>query len=432
MINLVNKKNNKFLESFILVIFSYIAVLLFCLGSFHKLALADTKKAKVSFWHTMNNEEVKTLNVILAEFAKAHPEIEVNAQYIAFGEALNKYKIAAMAGDAPDVLRADIAWVSELAQIGVLQEMNKYITKDEQADYIETAFRYFNIQNKIWGVPQVTDTLALLYNKDLFAKKKLSAPTTMDEFVASAKKLSDAKNNHYGFALIPKGYFFLPHLWSYGGNLIDEQNRKVSLDSAASQAALQAFLDLVFVDKVSPEKLDFVNAYTNAMTGFKEGKYAMMFNGPWAVTEILSGSAFKNKQQLGIALIPKGPKGEQGSPVGGHGYVLYRGSKQQDAAATFIAYINSTQQQVRFAKEQNLLPTRKSAYENLELSKNEILQGFKQQLLVARNRPLMPEGALIFRDLDENLQAAFKKQKTPAEAISSTTKAWQKLIKQKM
>ena len=74
---------------------------------------------------------------------------------------------------------------------------------------------------------------------------------------------------------------------------------------------------------------------------------------------------------------------------------------------------------------------RQSLDENLELSENEILQGFKQQLLVARNRPLMPEGALIFRDLDENLQAAFKKQKMPAEEISSTTKAWQKYIKQK-
>lgn len=395
------------------------------------LTSAAFAKTKLTFWHTMNSEETKTLTPLLEEFRKNNPDVDLVVQYVSFGDAQNKYKVAALAGDAPDVFRSEIAWTAEFADMGILNPLEKQTQDGSLNDFLPVAMRYFQYKGKTWGVPQVTDCLALFYNKELFKKAKLTPPQTMDEFVQVAQQLTSKDGKQYGFALIPQGYFFQPFLWAYGGQMIDGDTRQVKLVSPESEMAFQAFADLVKKHKVTDPNVDFVNGYTNAITGFKDGKYAMMINGPWATSDVLTGKAFKSADNLGVALIPKGPKGDQGSPVGGHGYVIYRGSKNPDLAWKLISAINNTQSQVRFAKERNLLPTRKTAYDAPELKSQHILQSFWQQLQVARNRPVIPEGGLIYKDLDINVQAVLKGDKSPKEAVATTADAWNKLLKNK-
>ncbi len=409
-----------------------------CLGllaaAFFSMAISTglSAKTKVVFWHTMNNEESETLNPILSEFTKLHPEIDLHVQYVSFGEALNKFKIAALAGDGPDVFRSDIGWVAELAKMGVLEPLDKLVSLEDQKDYLDAAMRYFKYSGKTWGVPQVTDSLALLYNKKLFQAKNLKEPQTMQEFITAAQQLTDEKKGLYGFAMIPKGYFLLPFIWSYGGDLVDEKSRQVLIKTAEATAGMQAFIDLALKYKVTGPSVDFVNGYTNAITGFKEGKYAMMINGPWSIAEVLTGSAFKDAENLGVAVIPKGPQGQSGSPIGGHGYVVYRGSKNIPAAYTLIDFLNKPKNQVRFALEKSLLPTRQSVYDGPELKKQVFIQKFWAQLQASRSRPVIPEGALLYKALDDNLQSVMKNKASSDTAIESVAKAWKRLLKQKL
>jgi arabinogalactan oligomer/maltooligosaccharide transport system substrate-binding protein len=393
-------------------------------------SLPAQAKEKVTLWHTMNNEEMKSMSAILESFRQQHPDLQLEVQYLAFSEALNKFKIAAMSGDGPDVFRSEIAWVPELAQMGVLEPVQERFSPQDRADFLDVALRYFTYKDQYWGIPQVTDTLALLYNKKWFKDKKVAVPTTMDELIKTSLALTDLKTQHYGFALIPQGYFMQPFLWSYGGDLVRESDRKVMIDSAETLAGWQAFTDLALKHKVTGEGLDFVNGYTNALTGFKDGRYAMMMNGPWAISDILSGSAFKDASNLGIALIPKGPGGDQGSPVGGHGWVMYKGSKVKDSAWKLMSFLSRPEHQLTLAKERSLLPTRKSTYDDPALKDNYIFQGFRQQLQVARNRPVIPESGLLFKDLDINLQGSLSGKKTPEQASKDVAKAWRQLLKQ--
>ena len=57
-----------------------------------------------------------------------------------------------------------------------------------------------------------------------------------------------------------------------------------------------------------------------------------------------------------------------------------------------------------FASKYNLLPTRRSAHLNAAVKKNAIISAFLDQMLVARARPVLPEGGAIYTDFTPNVQ----------------------------
>lgn len=415
-------------KSLVVLLIALLAISLIAAGCGKKDDAADTNQVTISFWHTMNTEETKTLEGIIKDFEKEYPHIKIDMQQVPFSDAQNKYKVAAQAGDAPDVFRAEIAWTPEYAAMGLLHPVDSYLTAADRADYLDAPMNYNIYQGTTWGVPQVTDALALLYNKRLFEEAGVSVPKTMDEFIEVGKALTIPEKGQYGFVLRGDSYWFQPFLWAFGGDLIDN-DRNVLINSKESVAALQFMIDLRDVHRIVPKEVDYANDYVNMMTGFKEGKYAMIFNGPWATSDILSGKEFQDQSNFGVAPIPAGPGG-QGSPVGGHNYVMAANTDHPDEAWLFISYLNSTDSQVKFAVENNLLPTRRSAYEDPAVQGNEILQGFKAQMEVATNRPVIPEGGAIYSDFTPNVQAAMSGEISAAKAIDNIERAWKRLLGQ--
>ncbi len=386
------------------------------------------QQTTITFWHTHNVEESETINEMISEFERLNPQIRIEKQRIPFSDAQNKYKTVAQAGDAPDVFRAEIAWTAEFGELGFLRPLDDLMPPDGQADFLRAPLTYCRYKDKLWGVPQVTDCLALLYNKRILAADSLSPPGTMDEFVAVSQKLRDRAADRYGFFYRGDSYFFLPFIWAFGGDLIDGRTRQVLINRPESVQALQFLLDLRDKYQVVPKNIDFANDYDNMMVGFKTGKFAMILNGPWATADILSGREFSDPANLGVTRIPMGPKGDYGSPVGGHNYVIAANCKHVRASWQFIEFMNSTENQVKFALTNNLLPTRKSAYQEPSVAGNEILQGFRYQLEVANNRPVIPESGLIFTDLTPAFQAALSGTITPKQAIEQVAEKWEKLL----
>jgi len=250
----------------------------------------------------------------------------------------------------------------------------------------------------------------------------------MDEFLVDAQKLTDSSKGQYGFFMRGDSYWLQPFIWAFGGGLVDEE-KNIYINNEGSVAGLQFVLDLRDEYKVMPEVIDFSNDYDNMQTGFKTGKYAMIFQGPWATSDILTGEQFQDPSNLGVAPIPTGPEGKTGSPVGGHNYVIYKDSQNIDASYKFVEYLNSTESQALFAKNNNLLPTRKSAYETPEVKDNAILMGYKEVIDNATNRPVIPEGGQIYTDFTPNYQAALTGEATAQEALDNVAKAWEVLLK---
>ena len=137
----------------------------------------------LTFWHTMNQEEMVTLDGLVGKFMEQNPQIEIQAQVVPFSDAQNKFKTVAQAGDAPDIFRAEIAWTPEFAELGFLAPLDDYVSEEDLGDYLPGALRYNQYKDRLWGIPQVTDCLALLYNKRMLAGAGVDPPATMDDLV---------------------------------------------------------------------------------------------------------------------------------------------------------------------------------------------------------------------------------------------------------
>lgn len=382
----------------------------------------STDPVTVDFWHTFNDEESETLKEALAGFQKEYPYITVKLQQVPFSDALNKYKTVAQAGNAPDIFRAEIAWTTELASMGYLMSLDAFINEEAQKDFIPQSLAYSRYRNHIWGLPQVTDCLALFYNKRLTP----TPPETLEELVSLGKKLTKPPAQ-YAFFYRGDPYWFTPFIWAFGGDLIDSQSLEVKIAEEPAVKALNFLIDLRKKEKIVPESVDFANDYENMQIGFKNGQYAMIINGPWSTADLLAGPEFKNPANLGIARIPKGPGG-WGSPVGGHNYVIAANTKKLWASWEVIHYLSRPQIQARFALKNNLLPTRKSTYELPEVKSNRIIQDFKHVLDTASIRPVIPQSGAIFIDLKPAYQAALLGEKSPETALKEVEKAWKALL----
>lgn len=389
---------------------------------------ASSGPVTLNYWYTEGTSETPVILQLIKQFEQQNPTIHINAQYQDFAQAQSKFTTAAQSNTAPDILRSDVGWVAQFASLRYLLPLDSLISQSDLSDYLPNALAYDKYKDHLYGLPQVTDFLALLYNKATFAKAGISGPpTTMTQFEADAQKLVSSKAAHYGFETSGASYFALPFLWAFGGGMIDASNT-ILVNNSGSVSGLNFLLKLQNQDRVMPGKVDVANGYTNMVNDLKNGTTGMIFDGPWETSNILSGSAFADKTNLGIAGIPTGPTGATGSPTGGQSYVIYAGTKHAAEAVKFIQFMSSTTSQVTIAQANHTLPTRQSAYTNNAVSSDQVISGFYAIRATAVSRPVIPQGGQLFNDFDPNIQAALLGQKSATAALNAVADAWKTLL----
>ncbi len=362
----------------------------------------DSLSAELTWWDTSDpTNEGPAFQALIDRFNEEYPDVTINYQSVPFGEAQNKFKTAADSGEgAPDILRAEVAWVPEFASLGYLYALDGTALLDDADDFLETPMSSNVYDGQTYGVPQVTDTLALLYNKRLFEQAGIEAPPTTWAEVEEAAAALKSKANVDGIYLNSGGYFTLPFIYGEGGDILDAEAEEITVNTPEAVQGLTIAQDMVKSGvAVKPVAND---PYGTMMTLFKEGKVGMIINGPWEVRNISDDPQFGGFENLGVAPVPAGSAGA-GAPVGGHNYVIWSGMEdaKADAAIALVEFMSSAESQAFIAEELGLLPTRNSAYELPEVADNERVAAFEEALGVAVPRPWIPEGGQFFAPLDE-------------------------------
>src|ERR1700704_3155990 len=86
------------------------------------------KTTTITFWHAYSSDgpEVKRLEkVLIPAFEKLHPDIVVKDVAIPYDTLHQKLVTAVAGGQLPDLVRSDIIWVPELANLGVLEPLDQ-------------------------------------------------------------------------------------------------------------------------------------------------------------------------------------------------------------------------------------------------------------------------------------------------------------------
>ncbi|AWL38052.1 MULTISPECIES: extracellular solute-binding protein [Streptomyces] len=381
----------------------------------------------VTWWDTSNvGSEDKVFKKIAEGFEKKHPKVDVKYVSVPFGDAQNKFKNAAQAGSgAPDVIRSEVAWTPEFADLGYLAPLDGTAALKDQDDFLKQAVASTKYDGKTYAVPQVIDSMGVFYNKKLFKDAGVEPPANIDELKTVSKKIKDKTGKTGLYLRGDDSYYFLSFLYGEGGDLVDASSKTVTVDDAAGAKAFGVVKDLV---DSGAAKTDATDGWENMMQSFKNGDVAMMINGPWAVADTLTGKEFSDKANLGISTVPAGSAG-QGAPQGGHNLAVYAGSKNLEASYAFVEYMTSVEAQAQTAGELNLLPTRTSAYSKQQAVDSEIVQFFKPVVETAVERPWIPETGSLFAPLNTEYTNVLTGQTTPEKAAKATGDSYRKLLK---
>ncbi len=216
-------------------------------------AASKGKTVTLQYWNTYDpkDQEGKTMqNVVIKEFEKLNPGIKVVSTYVLYADLLPKFISTSAAGDPPDLLRSDIAWVAQLAQQGLAVNVGKLkafaaIKKNTLPGPLATT----EVKGTYWAFPCDTNTQALYWNKADFAAAGISGPpTTINELLADAATLTVPSKGQYGLGVDGTDIWNMaPYIWSMGGSFTNSKYTQATgyMDSTATTTAVTTLVNLL-------------------------------------------------------------------------------------------------------------------------------------------------------------------------------------------
>jgi raffinose/stachyose/melibiose transport system substrate-binding protein len=177
---------------------------------------ADTGKSgdkkTLEFWYIDPGDKEKVYLEAVERFKKKHPDVEVKTLQTPNDTYKQKFAVAMSGGTPPDVFHSwGGGWLKEFVNQGnVLDITGKF---DSNA-FSKQALDNSTFSDKTYGLPLGVSLAEFWYNKDLFAKYGLKAPTTWDELLNVVDTLKKNKVIPIALANQPKwpGAYYLMYL----------------------------------------------------------------------------------------------------------------------------------------------------------------------------------------------------------------------------
>jgi multiple sugar transport system substrate-binding protein len=373
----------------------------------------------ITFWNAYNDvTETPVMNgIVIPAFEAANPGIKVKDDTLPYNGMLNKFIASSAAGDPPDLMRSDIAWVPQLASEGVLLETSKQPWFAGMKKNLDPGPLSTNLWNGgYYGVPDDTNTQVLFYNKADFAAANLTPPTTWAQMISDAQTLTIPSKGQHGLGVDSTDIWNVgPFVWTDGGNFTNAKWTTATgyMNSAATQAAVQELVTLDTTGVIGSDMAGGSGAISGE-TGFPTGQYAMYMDGPWATTTYKDA----NFTGYGTELIPTGPGGTV-SVVGGEDLVIAKDAKNMADTIKFVKFLESPFAQLSMADAGDMTP-----YKNLaadEATENPALKIFAQALLTARARPVNQGYGTLDTDFSNELAQMLAGKVTVAQGLATAT-----------
>ena len=376
------------------------------------LVNAPAQEVAVEIVHYFNVQgQIDALNQLQKDFEAANPGIKVHFTYVPFGELVSRTLQMAAVRKPPAISAIDNPDVLRVAKAGILKDISADVAKIQVwNDLYAGPKAAVTDGSKVYGVPIGSNSLALYYNKKLFADGSITTPPqTWDQLTDTAAKTT--KSPVYGIAFSAVNteeatWQWEPFLWSNGGSLSD-------LSSKNAQAALELWVDWV---KKGYASKDVVNWNQGDVPNQFIGKRAAtMVMGPWQLANVK-----KSGIDFGIVTIPVPKEGSKPVvPLGGEVWCVLKGDpKVEQAAVKFVQFTQDPERLRKICDTFNYISSIRSVSKQ-QGEANPELQPFVDQMDTARARSQdggakYPEISLAARSA---IQRALTGQASAEEAL---------------
>jgi len=321
----------------------------------------------------------------------------------------------------------------------IYTDLNGLIAPEVIADFVPLMIQHSTVNGRLVQLPRHSDVSNLFYQKSLYedaAKKTafkekygydLAPPETWVQVKDQAMFFSNPPD-FYGFQFVGKdeavtGRFY-EMLVANGGAMFDD-NWVPTFNSAAGVESLQFFVDLYNAKAVPAGVPNYT--WDDTGLGFGSGSIAMDLDwGGWS-SYFNDPANSKVAGNVGVIRAPKGSGGKRTGWSGSHSFSITEGCDNKAAAASFLTFLTSYDNQMVEARK-GLLPTRAQvwvdAIAEFEAAANtfsaETMKTFQASMSEdAFTPPLIAEWIEVSNVLWPKLQAAIVGDMTAQEALDA-------------
>jgi len=358
--------------------------------------------------------EGAALPAFAKEFEAANPGVKINVTAIPWDAAHNKYQTAIAGGTTPDVAQMGTTWMADFANAFVPTP-----TSIDTSVFFPGSVKSTVVGGTAYGVPWSGDTRVIYYRKDLLAKAGYTTfPTTWDDFKALAKAMKTKAGAKWGVNLPAGGtdsfqaMLFIP--WSAGAELINNDQTKWTLDTPAWVDAMKYYQSFFTDGIANPNPNTGAGAQDAA---FVDGSIPMFVGSPGEIQSLIQAGGPGYEDKFGVALVPKDKSAT--SFVGGSNLVVFKHSKNQDAAWKFIEWLSQPEVQIKWRKAAGDLPLVASAWKDPSLAGDPKMTVIGDQLSSGNSPPQVTTWTQVSAAADRVLEQIVKAGANPAEAMKS-------------
>jgi multiple sugar transport system substrate-binding protein len=246
-------------------------------------SVCAAEKMRINYWILMAGSDKEVMDLMVAEFNKTHPDVEVYSWVTSFDNYYQQLTAAMAAGQGPDVATMHTRNIPSYASDKLMYPIDEIVAKYglKNTDFIEAAWQGGVVNGKRWAIPiDVIIAMVEFYNKDLFAKAGITTiAQTGEELLAQARKLKEA-TGAWGFEVPLTGIRLYRYWYSafsqLGGQLLTPDFKKAAFNTPDGVKALQFWVDFIHKEKLAPDA-----AMGNEGEGFRFGKLACTLDGVW-------------------------------------------------------------------------------------------------------------------------------------------------------
>jgi multiple sugar transport system substrate-binding protein len=381
-----------------------------------------------------NKDQDAAFTKVATGFNKVQSAIKVKV--IEIGDAA-KVLTQVSAGNPPDVyFDCSVSDLGQWAANGYVLDLDPYIKAHHfDVNKLTPGARALGVYNgHTYALPLLEDMFMLLYNKKLFRQAGLDPnkpPTTAEQLLAYSDKLTkrDASGRLTQLGFNPTfqaGAFigtWLPvFMRTFGGSLVDAKGN-ITANCAACVAALT--WETKFYTHYGASNVDrLLSSAGSTADLFESGKIAMEINGEW--TPFFVEREAPKGFDYAVAPLPhpaSRPDLANYGMAGGNPGTIMKGTKNPDAAFTFLAYMQTVGPTVAYANAILNVPQLKAAINSPALNPNPIYRAFVRyaQGPGIGSFPVTPVSSNLANSLTTVEQLVLHGKMTPKQGLDKVT-----------
>ncbi len=314
-------------------------------------AAPAAEKVVLQYWEMDWGDQVTAaLQEMVKQFNETHPNIEVQMTTLSWGDYVQKMLSAVAAGTPPDVTGGDSGLPFNFYAQGeamVLDDLYAQWKSDGTFDDLtQWGQEKWFFDGHYIGVSWQIDARAIYYRTDLLEEAGIQPPTTHDELLAAATKLTDRAAEKYGLCIPGKAgsydtdQFYMTLVFQNGGALADAEGNP-TFQTPEHLAALE--FEKQVLAAAAPEGTP---SYTFAEISrlYQQGQCAMVFNGGWFIQQLKQQAPdIYAKTQILPALKGQGPNAAQRIVGFYNPWMIFKQTKHPAEAVEFLKFMAAPQ-----------------------------------------------------------------------------------------